>query len=97
MDGDNFNADLQNNTVSGAYRLSEHTGNTLMDRDFEGISFSDCTLIGGDFMSSSFINCRFSNTQFKKCSLIGSSFIGCQFDNLAFSDCETAFAVNDQI
>lgn len=78
--------------VSGNYRLGSK-GDVLMDQDFIDVAFDHCIIEGGDFASSSFINCYFKKASFIQTSLMAVSFIDCKIDDIAFTHCEGDFSI----
>lgn len=53
----------------------------LMDRDWNGATFKDANITGGDYCSTTFKECKFENVVFKNAAMVGVSFKGCTFIN----------------
>ncbi|MFC1599864.1 pentapeptide repeat-containing protein [Patescibacteria group bacterium] len=84
---------MKNSQITGEFDLSDHK-DELMDRDFEGTTFKDCVITGGDFASSGFNNCTFENVTFDGSALVGVTFQGCTMNNLAFTQTQTDFSIS---
>lgn len=70
-------------------------GDDLMDRDFKGVKFENCTVQGGDFCSSDFFECTFENVQFKDTELPGVTFRNCIFEQCTFYNINPSFSLID--
>jgi uncharacterized protein YjbI with pentapeptide repeats len=93
MNIEDFLTAMNNDRITGEFDLKTHN-DEVMDRDFENITFEDCTIIGGDFASSSFYNCSFKNVIFQKSALVGVTFTNCSFKNIRFNDTQTSFTIS---
>ena len=73
----------ESNKITGDF-LFLGGSETLMDRDFEGLTLNNCIMQGGDFCSSSFLRCRFENVVFKDSAFPSVTFTECEFNNSQF-------------
>ncbi len=83
-----------NQVLTGKFNFS-NAGDALMDLDFTDKKFIDFELRGGDYASSSFINCTFDRVLFKNLSLVGVSFSNCYFIDCKFSNLEIDFSLSN--
>lgn len=79
--------------ISGEFEVKD--ANALMDLDITDRIFKDCKIFGGDFCSSSFINCTFDNVLFRNLALVGVSFNNCNFIKCKFSNIQTDFSMRN--
>lgn len=82
------------NTISGEFEIKK-VSDSLMDLDMTNRIFKDCTILGGDFSSSSFINCTFDNVLLKNLALFGVSFDNCNFVKCKFSNIQISFNMHN--
>ena len=79
--------------ISGKFNFRSNE-EYLMDLDVINKQFISCEIIGGDFASGIFVNCRFEKVLFKDSSMIGVNFNNCNFIDCRFSNVESDFSMN---
>lgn len=81
--------------ISGEFLFLDQDEDLLMDRDYKNIRIVDCVIQGGDFCSSNFIHCHFSNVQFRDTALVGLIFQDCTFEKCEFHNVDPSFTLEN--
>lgn len=67
----------------------------LMDLDVVNKQFISCEIVGGDFASGVFRNCKFEKVLFKNSSMVGVNFDDCYFMDCRFINIEIDFSMKN--
>lgn len=81
--------------ISGEFLFLDKEEDLLMDRSYKDLIVENCTIQGGDFCSSNFINCNFSNVQFRDTALVGLIFQDCSFKKCEFHNIDPSFTLEN--
>jgi len=82
------------NTIKGKYKFDSKR-EELMDSDISKITFENCEIHNGNFLSSIFNECTFNKVIFRESSLSGTIFKQCNFIKCRFSNIEPDFDIID--
>jgi len=80
--------------VTGDFVIDQGTQN-LMDRDYIEVVFKNCSIHGGQFVSSVFQGCTFDDVLFEESALVGVSFVDCTFTLCRMVRMQTSFSMKN--